>query len=80
MKARQITFPFRHVPLEPPTDPNADLIGRAYEDGEATVTVIETCLNDERRVMVQRDLDGHTWSMPGWLMRLIFREKRKRAA
>jgi hypothetical protein len=81
MKANQITFPFRSVQFESTRDPNADLIGRAYEDGEATVTVIETCLSDERRVMVQRDLDGHTWSMPAWLMRLIFKEqKRKRAA
>jgi hypothetical protein len=31
--------------------------------------------------MVQRDLDGHIWSMPAWLMRLVFKEtKRKRAA
>jgi hypothetical protein len=60
-------------------DANADLIGRSYEDGIATITVIETCLNDQSRVMVQRDLDGHTWSMPAWLMRLMFKE-RKRAA
>ena len=39
------------------------------------------CLNDSRRVMVQRDIDGHSWSMPAWLMRLVFKEtKRKRAA
>jgi hypothetical protein len=81
MKASQITFPFRAFQVEPARDPNADLIGGAYEDGNATVTVIETCLSVERRVMVQRDLDGHTWSMPAWLMRLIFKEKkRKRAA
>ena len=81
MSAKQITFPFRARRVEPRTDPNADLIGRSYEDGEATITVIETCLNDERRVMVERNIDGHTWSMPAWLMRLMFKEKkRKRAA
>lgn len=80
MNAKQITFPFRAKQVKPEPDPNTDLIGRAYEDGDATVTVIETCLNDQRRVMVQRDLDGHTWSMPAWLMRLVFKEKRKRAA
>ena len=81
MSARQINFPFRARRVEPRTDPNADLIGRSYEDGEATITVIETCLNDERRVMVERNIDGHTWSMPAWLMRLMFKEKkRKRAA
>jgi hypothetical protein len=80
MSARQITLPFRAKRVETRTDTNADLIGRTYEDGEATITVIETCLNDQRRVMVQRDIDGHTWSMPAWLMRLVFKEKRKRAA
>ncbi len=81
MSTRQITLPFRAKRVEFENDPNADLIGRTYEDGEATITVIETCLNDQRRVMVERDIDGHTWSMPAWLMRLVFKEtKRKRAA
>ena len=81
MSARQITLPLRARRAQPNDDPNHDLIGRCYEDGEATVTVIETCLNDQTRVMVTRDIDGHTWSMPAWLMRLVFREtKRKRAA
>ena len=81
MSARQITLPFRSKRAEFETDPNADLIGRSYEEGDGTITVVETCLNDSRRVMVQRDLDGHVWSMPAWLMRLVFKEtKRKRAA
>lgn len=81
MSARQITLPFRAKRAEVPKDLNADLIGKSYEDGIATITVTETCLNDQSRVIVQRDLDGHTWSMPAWLMRLMFKEtKRKRAA
>jgi hypothetical protein len=81
MSAKQIALPFRGKRAEMHPDPNTDLIGRSYEEGEATITVIETCLNDQRRVMVQRDLDSHTWSMPAWLMRLVFTEtKRKRAA
>jgi hypothetical protein len=81
MSARQITLPFRARRAELHEDSNADLIGRSYEDGIATITVIETCLNDLSRVMVRRDTDGHTWSMPAWLMRLVFKEtKRKRAA
>ena len=81
MSTRQITLPFRTRRTEAEPDPNSDLIGRSYEEGEATVTVIETCLNDSHRVMVERDLDGHTWSMPAWLMRLVFKEsKQKRAA
>jgi hypothetical protein len=80
MSARQITLPFRSRRSETQPDPNFDLIGRSYEEGDSTVTVIETCFNDQSRVMVQRDIDGHTWSMPAWLMRLVFQEKRKRAA
>ena len=81
MSARQITLPFRSRRVELEIDTNADLIGRSYEEGNATITVVETCLNDSRRVTVERDLDGHVWSMPAWLMRLVFKEtKRKRAA
>ena len=81
MSARQIAFPFRTKYAERRHDPNEDLIGRSYNEGETVITVTGICLNDERRVMVQRDIDGRTWSMPAWLMRLIFMEKnRKRAA
>jgi hypothetical protein len=81
MSARQIALPFRSKRIDKNMNPNADLIGRSYEEDEAIVTVIGLCLNDEGRVMVQRDIDGRTWSMPAWLMRLIFMEKnRKRAA
>ena len=81
MNARQFALPFRPKRVEPERDRNADLVGRSYEDGDATITVIETSLNDATRVMVERDLDGHVWSMPAWLMRLVFKEtKRKRAA
>ena len=81
MSARQITLPFRARRVEIGTETNADLIGRSYEEGDATITVVETCLNDPGRVMVKRDIDGHTWSMPAWLMRLVFKKtKRQRAA
>ena len=81
MSARQITLPLRARRAETQAEPNADLIGRSYDEGIATITVLETCLNDQRRVMVRRDIDGHTWSMPAWLMRLVFKETtRKRAA
>ena len=81
MSTKQIALPFRAKRKERQTHPNADLIGRSYTDDEAAVTVIGICPSDERRVMVQRDLDGRTWSMPAWLMRLIFLDKKgKRAA
>lgn len=81
MNAKQITLPFRFREARPRPNANLDLIGRSYMDREAKITVVEICPHDENRVMVVRDLDGHTWSMPAWLMRLIFLEKkRKRAA
>ena len=79
MNTRQIAFPFRLKRTGRRRNPNADLIGRSYEEGYATVTGL--CLNDDGRVMVRREPGGSTWSMPGWLMRLIFLEKKgKRAA
>jgi len=81
MNTRQITLPFRIREAAPRKNQNLDLIGRSYKDGRAIVTVVELCSSDETRVIVKRNLDGHTWSMPAWLMRLIFLEKkRKRAA
>ena len=81
MNAKQIAFPFRAKRPKRRENPNVDLIGRSYHDDYATVTVIGFCLNDESRVMVRREPGGRTWSMPAWLMRLIFMEKkRKRAA
>jgi len=81
MSARQFALPFRSRRVDNSMNSNQDLIGRSYEEDHSTVTVIGLCLNDNRRVMVQRDIDGRTWSMPAWLMRLIFMEKnRQRAA
>jgi len=81
MNKKQITLPFRLRKTERRRNPNADLIGRSYEQGYATVTVTGVCLNDDSRVMVRREPGGSTWSMPAWLMRLIFLEKKgKRAA
>ena len=81
MQLEQIAFPFRARKPRRSNNPSADLIGRSYVDGNANITVVSVCLNDDKRVMVERDLDGRIWSMPAWLMRLIFLEtKEKRAA
>jgi hypothetical protein len=80
MSARQIALPFRSKRIDKGMNPNEDLIGRSYEEDEAIVTVIGLCLNDDGRVMVQRDIDGRTWSMPAWLMRLIFMERNRKQA
>jgi len=78
MNATQLTLPFRLRGARQRQNQNLDLLGRCYADGDAIITVIEICPGDESRVMVERDLDGRTWSMPAWLMRLIFMEKKKR--
>jgi len=81
MQSEQIAFPFRARKPKRSNHPSTDLIGQSYIDGHATITVVCICLNNDKRVMVERDLDGRSWSMPAWLMRLIFLEtKGKRAA
>ncbi len=81
MQAEQTAFPFRAKPVKRSNNPSTHLIGLSYVDGHATITVIGVCHDDDKRVMVERDFDGRTWSMPAWLMRLIFLEtKGKRAA
>lgn len=78
---RQFTLPFRHKRAASRANSNCDLIGRSYQqDKWTTVSVIDVCVDDPGRVRVQRDVDGKTWTMPGWLMRLIFLEEFKRAA
>lgn len=63
------------------TNASRELIGRSYQQDEyATVTVTRICAEDAARVVVERDVDGKSWTMPGWLIRLILLEERKRAA
>lgn len=81
MSTKQIALPFRTLRPRERKNPNAELIGRSYEEDYATVTVIGLSSEDDSRVIVRRDPGGSTWTMPGWLMRLIFLDtKRKRAA
>ena len=81
MNKKQIALPFRFRRTEQRSNRHKDLIGRSYKEGYATVTVTGLCLNDDSRVMVRREPGASIWSMPAWLMRLIFLEKKgKRAA
>ena len=80
MKAKQITLPLRLRGSRRPAKSNSDLIGRSYQEDHSTVTVVSVCLNDDSRVMVRRDPGGRTFSMPAWLMRLIFIEHEGRRA
>ena len=81
MNAQQFALPFRNKLTNSRANSNRDLIGRSYQqDKWITVTVVDVCLDDPGRVEVQRVVDGKTWTMPGWLMRLIFLEEIRRAA
>ena len=81
MNARQITLPFRRKLTQARLNASFDLVGRSYrQDKYTAVIVIGICPEDSTRVVVQRDVDGKTWTMPGWLMRLILLDERRRAA
>ena len=81
MNGTQITLPFRRRSMELRPNVNRDLLGRSYQQDEyATVTVTGICAENAARVVVERDIDGKSWTMPGWLVRLIFLEERQRAA
>jgi hypothetical protein len=60
--------------------PNADLIGRCFDDGATTITVFSVCPANPNQVMVKRDPDGQTWSAPAWLIRVVTKQKKKRRA
>jgi hypothetical protein len=77
MNAEQIAFSFRVKQTQSRNTPNTDLIGLSYKDGYATIVVTGVCLDDTTRVIVERDLDGRIWSMPGWVMRMVFMEEKK---
>lgn len=78
MSDKQTVFPFRTKRAERRRHSNDDLIGRSYEEDFSTVTVVGICPHDDRRVTLRRHPGGNTFSMPAWLMRLIFIDKKKR--
>ena len=81
MDSKQITLPFRRRLTQARLNANFDLVGRSYrQDRYTAVIVIGVCPDDSSRVVVQRDVDGKSWTMPGWLMRLILLDERSRAA
>ena len=80
MNAKQIALPLPAKRSRRPANNNLDLIGRSYQEDYYTVTVISLCTKDESRVMVRRDPGGRTFSMPAWLMRLIFMDQEGRRA
>jgi hypothetical protein len=61
--------------------PNADLVGRTFSDGEAQVTVRGVSATNPAHVVVEREHDGHTWTIHAGVVRMIVsRPRRKHAA
>jgi len=52
-------------------DLNVDLLGRSFRAGAANVTVLKLCPANPRQVIIERDFDGKSWSVPAGLIRLI---------
>lgn len=80
-KAEQVAFPFwSNKKSRSRSGANLfALIGRSYSESEyVTVTVLGICEHDSRRVLVRRD-PGTMFSMPGWLVNLIFSQEEKQS-
>ncbi len=83
MNPRQMTFPFSVRKTKRESRSGRDLVGRSYQEGYETITVIGICAHDDARVLVKRQPRGSVTSLPSWLMRPIFAEEerqRQRAA
>ena len=83
MKPEQIVLPLRPINIETrqTEQENIELVGRCFFDGSATITVIGISHTNAKQMIVGRDLDGKSWSVPAGVIRIIVgRKKRRRAA
>jgi hypothetical protein len=61
--------------------PNADLVGRSLSDGTSEVVVRGISTTNPAHVIVERERDGHSWTIHAGVVRLIIgRTRHKRAA
>jgi hypothetical protein len=58
--------------------PHEDLIGRRFFDSLSSVVVTSICRLNPAQVMVEREMDGKSWSISARLIRLITGRERKR--
>lgn len=57
--------------------PHHDLIGRRFFDGLSSVVVTGICRFNPAQVMVEREMDGKSWSISAQLIRFITKRERK---
>jgi hypothetical protein len=60
--------------------PNADLVGRTFSDGASQVTVRGVSTTNPAHVVVEREHDGHTWTIHAGVVRMIVGRPRRRHA
>jgi hypothetical protein len=61
--------------------PNADLVGRVFFDGTSDVRVCNVAATNPAHVVVERERDGHSWTIHAGVVRMIVgRTRRQRAA
>jgi hypothetical protein len=60
--------------------PNSDLVGRSFQDREERVVVTEVSRANPAHVVVRRERDGHSWTIPAGVVRLILPPARGRRA
>ncbi len=79
--AEQIVLPFRtrksNQTVDGPQN-NEELVGLGYFDGDSNVNVIGCSHSSPALVIVQRERDGKTWTVPSGLIRHIVSQKQRR--
>lgn len=60
--------------------PNSDLIGRGFSDRDERVVVTGVSRVNPAHVVVRRERDGHSWTIPAGIVRMILPPARRRRA
>jgi len=63
-----------------PGGPNSDLIRRSFSDRDERVIVTGVCRANPAHVVVRRERDGHSWTIPAGIVRMILPPARRRRA
>jgi hypothetical protein len=59
---------------------NSDLIGRTFADRDERVVVTGVSRVNPAHVAVRRERDGHSWTIPAGIVRMILPPARRRRA
>ena len=60
--------------------PNSDLIRRSFSDRDERVVVTGVSRANPAHVVVRRERDGHSWTIPAGIVRMILPPARRRRA